>query len=289
MKKENPSFSSGILGWIERVGNKIPHPFILFIWLFFIVAAVAFLCGKAGVSAINPSTGEEVFAVNVLSSASIGEFLRNMSKNFMNFAPMMCVPLCVLGIGVAHGSGLIDVSMNLTGASKNLVVLTYICALIGVCTNLLGDAGFLILPVIVAMLFQSTGRNPLAGMLLAYCSNCVGYGANLLISTGDAVLAGLTETAAQLIDPDFVASPTMGWYFMAASSFIVAGCCTYVSMKIVEPRMRRNGIGESVKIVEYTQQDLAITPVEKKGMLVSLSALLACIGVCALMCLPGMP
>jgi len=195
MKKENPSFSSGILGWIERVGNKIPHPFILFIWLFFIVAAVAFLCGKAGVSAINPSTGEEVFAVNVLSSASIGEFLRNMSKNFMNFAPMMCVPLCVLGIGVAHGSGLIDVSMNLTGASKNLVVLTYICALIGVCTNLLGDAGFLILPVIVAMLFQSTGRNPLAGMLLAYCSNCAGYGANLLISTGDAVLAGLTETA----------------------------------------------------------------------------------------------
>lgn len=168
-------------------------------------------------------------------------------------------------------------------------MLTYICALIGVCTNLLGDAGFLILPVIVAMLFQSTGRNPLAGMLLAYCSNCAGYGANLLISTGDAVLAGLTETAAQLIDPDFVASPTMGWYFMAASSFIVAGCCTYVSMKIVEPRMRRNGIGESVKIVEYTQQDLAITPVEKKGMLVSLSALLACIGVCALMCLPGMP
>ena len=210
MKKENPSFSSGILGWIERVGNKIPHPFILFIWLFFIVAAVAFLCGKAGVSAINPSTGEEVFAVNVLSSASIGEFLRNMSKNFMNFAPMMCVPLCVLGIGVAHGSGLIDVSMNLTGASKNLVVLTYICALIGVCTNLLGDAGFLILPVIVAMLFQSTGRNPLAGMLLAYCSNCAGYGANLLISTGDAVLAGLTETAAQLIDPDFVASPHNG-------------------------------------------------------------------------------
>lgn len=169
MKKENPSFSSGILGWIERVGNKIPHPFILFIWLFFIVAAVAFLCGKAGVSAINPSTGEEVFAVNVLSSASIGEFLRNMSKNFMNFAPMMCVPLCVLGIGVAHGSGLIDVSMNLTGASKNLVVLTYICALIGVCTNLLGDAGFLILPVIVAMLFQSTGaiRSPVCCWLTA--------------------------------------------------------------------------------------------------------------------------
>lgn len=134
---------------------------------------------------------------------------------------MMCVPLCVLGIGVAHGSGLIDVSMNLTGASKNLVVLTYICALIGVCTNLLGDAGFLILPVIVAMLFQSTGRNPLAGMLLAYCSNCAGYGANLLISTGDAVLAGLTETAAQLIDPDFVASPTMAgtsWPRRALSS-----------------------------------------------------------------------
>jgi len=286
---EETKKSGGLYGMIERAGNKIPHPFILFIWLFIIVVAAAFVLNKMGISAVNPTTGEVVSVVNVLNAEQIGTFLQKMSANFMSFAPMLCVPLCVLGIGVAHGAGLIDVSMKLCGASKNPVILTYICALIGVCANLLGDAGFLILPMIVAMLFQATGRNPLAGVLLAYCANCAGYGANLLISTGDAVLAGLTEAAAHLIDPNYVATPMMGWYFMATSSFIVAGICTFVSMRIVEPRMRRTGIGEGVQIVEFTADDLKIKPEEKKGLTATAVAAVVLVAIAVLMCQKGMP
>ncbi len=289
MEKGETKKSSGLLGWVERAGNKIPHPFILFLWLFIIVTVIAFICAKAGVSAVNPTTGEEVSAVNVLTSQSIGTFLQTLSNKFLNFAPMMCVPLCVLGIGVAHGSGLIDVSMKLSGAAKSRFMLSFICALIGVCANLLGDAGYLILPMIVAMLYQSTGRNPLAGVMLAYCSNCAGYGANLLISTGDNVLAGLSEAAAKLIDPSYTVTPTCGWFFMATSSFIVAAVCAFVSIKIVEPRMKRNGIGQDVKIVDVSLEDIKVKPEEKKGLKAVGITLLVCVAIMVLMCQKGMP
>ena len=55
-KKHDPGQLTGFYGWIERAGNKVPHPVYLFIWLWAITLIASLLLGKIGVSVKHPTT-----------------------------------------------------------------------------------------------------------------------------------------------------------------------------------------------------------------------------------------
>jgi len=235
-KLEPKKNTGGFLGWVERVGNKIPHPFILFLWLIVILWIISFICAMAGVKVINPSTGDEVVAKNLLSAEGITFALTDVIKNFTGFAPLGLVLTMALGIGLAERIGFMSAFMKKTILGAPPKIVTFIIAVIGICGNLASDAAIIIVPAIAAMIFLSLGRNPLAGIALGYASTTAGFSANLLIAGTDGLLSGITNEASKIVNGIEI-PVTANWYFMASSTIILAIIITWITERIIEPRL----------------------------------------------------
>lgn len=281
------SESKGILGAIERIGNLIPHPVYLFIWMWVFAMVLSLVLSKAGVSVINPTSGEEVAVVNMMTASAWGDFLKNMGNTWMTFAPMITVPICTLGMAVATHSGMLNACLRSAGATKSDFRMALVVAFIGVIANLAGDAAFIVYPPLVALLYVSTNRNPLDGMFLAYGSVAVGFGANILPGSADASLAALTEAAAQTIDPNYVGNAVMGFYFMFVSTFVMTLVCALVSIKVIQPRLKKEGLAVNADANGQAYQEL--TAEEKKGLKAAGIGAIAVLVVCAILTMPGLP
>jgi len=287
MSTEPNNKQKGFFYAIERIGNKIPHPVYLFLWLFAIIMVLSALLAAIGVEVVNPTNGETVKVVSMMTSEAWGSLLQNMGKTWMNFAPMITVPICTLGMAVATHSGMLNAVLRSAGASNSRWKMALIVAFIGVIANLAGDAAFIVYPPLVAMLYLSTNRNPLDGLFLAYGSVAVGFGANILPGSADASLASMTEAGAKTLDPNFVANPMMGWYFMFVSSFVMTFVLAWISLTFIEPRLRREGMG--TESISDDAQYIPLSAEEKKGLRSALIGCIAVLLVCALLCLPGLP
>lgn len=103
-------------------------------------------------------------------------------------------------------------------------------------------------------------RHPMAGLAAAFCGVSGGFGANFLIGSVDPILAGLSESAAQIIDPSMKINAAVNFYFMFASAFMIVIVGTWVTEKIVEPRLKKyQGTAEKIPVND-------ITDTEKKGL-----------------------
>ena len=278
-------------GFIERVAKAVPHPFILFFELLALVVLLSVICAKAGVSAINPGTGEEVKVVNLFTVEYIGSFLASMGNTFISFAPMVTVPICALGIGVATHSGFLGSTLKKVGDStKSKWILTFLVAVVGCNGNLAGDVSMYILPLLVAVLFQSVGRNPIAGILLMLAATSLGFCTCFITASGELILIGFTEQAAQVVQPGFTAGATMNWYFLAGSVFFVSAVLTVLCIKVVEPALNKRGIGTNAAEYELSENDeLFLSDLERKGLKNAFIALLAVLAAIIVLALPGMP
>lgn len=186
---------------IEIVGNKLPHPFWLFVWLMFIVMFLSFFLSKAGVSVtyMAAKAGAEptlttVKVSNLLSRQAMRDFFVNFIKNYINFAPLGLIMVMTLGISLIEQPGLISAFMRKTimGAPSFLVTATL--ALIGINANLASDAGIIFTPAIGAAVFKALGRNPWVGIITGFAAATGGFTANLFVAGTDGLLAGITES-----------------------------------------------------------------------------------------------
>lgn len=269
---ENTKKNKGFLAWVERVGNKIPHPFILFLWLIVIIAVISFIANKTGLSVINPTDSKEVVANNLISGEGLNFILANAVKNFTGFAPLGLVLTMALGIGLAEQVGLMSSFMRKTilGASPKLI--TFTIALIGICGNIASDAAIVIIPSIAAIIFLSIDRNPLAGVALGYAATTAGFSANLIIAGTDGLLAGITNEASKIVGGAEI-PVTANWYMMAFSTIILAIVCTVISEKIIEPRLGKYHGKKEVKNEEVSPQENKALRAAGIGLLIYLAVL----------------
>lgn len=248
------------LDYIEIVGNKLPHPATIFAMLAGIVVLISALTYFLNVSAVHPVDGSVVTVNNLLSADGIRWMYTNILNNFLRFPPLGYVLVVMVGIGLAEGTGLFAVLIRslVLGAPPRLI--TGAVVLAGIISGLAVEAGYVILIPLGAMIFHGLGRHPMAGLAAAFCGVSGGFGANLVIGSIDPILAGISTSAAQLIDPDMVVNPAVNYYFMIASSFVVLFVGTWVTDRIVEPRLGKyEGTAERFEIVQLTDK-------EKKGL-----------------------
>lgn len=267
MTKEKKSFLEKFLDFVERGGNKLPHPFTLFWLLCLIIAVISAIAAAMGTSvtytALDRKTMEIKETTLVIKSLLNPEGIRyvfsSMVKNFTGFAPLGTVLVALVGIGVAERSGLMGATMRKVVNATPKRALTAMVVLAGVMSNIASDAGYVVLVPLGALIFLSFGRHPLAGLAAAFAGVSGGFSANLLLSTTDPLLSGITTEAARILRPDYFVNPASNYYFMFVSTFLLTIIGTYITDKIIEPRLGK-----------YTGEEVAdtndLTDIERKGL-----------------------
>lgn len=228
---------SRFLTIVERGGNALPHPATLFALMAALVVVISAIAAQMNLSAVHPATGATVTPVSLLTIDGLHRIMTGLVTNFTNFAPLGTVLVAMLGIAVAEGSGLIGAGLKLVVLSAPPRLLTLSIVFAGVMSNMGGEVGYVLLIPLAAIMFQAVGRHPLAGLAAAFAGVSGGYSANLLLGTIDPLLAGLSEEAARIVDPTYVVNPSANYYFMVVSTFLIAALGTFVTEKIVEPRL----------------------------------------------------
>ncbi len=215
----------------------MPHPATMFFLLTLAVIFLSWIFDVYGLSVLQPETGEEIRVQSLLSPEGIRWLLRHVVTNFTGFAPLGLVIVAMFGIGVAQHSGFIDACIR-RGVRRNRdpwrIILWVI--LLGLLSNVVGDAGYIILLPIAATLFHSAGLHPIGGIITAYVSVSCGYSANILLSTLDPMIAATTQEAADAanIAPGQT-GPLCNYYFLCLSTFLLASIIYYITRKSLLP------------------------------------------------------
>lgn len=268
------------LNFIEVVGNKLPHPATLFLILAVIVMLASWLASLFDYTAIHPINQSVIRANSLLSADGFRWVFTNIEKNFIEFPPLGLVLVVMIGIGVAEGSGLFAVLVRqlVLGAPKRLITAAIIAA--GIFSHLASEVGYVILIPLGAMIFHALGRHPMAGFAAAFCGVSAGFGSNFLIGSVDPILAGLSTSAAQILDPTMVINPLVNYFFMVTSAVMVVLVGTWLTEKVVEPRLGAyTGNAQKLEVVDITSQ-------EKKGLRYAGWSLLALTVILCLMVIP---
>lgn len=288
MSQTDARRSGRFLRTVEWLGNMLPHPvtlFIIFIVLLLIASAVGAHFGLSvpdprPVGAKGRADDGLIHVVSLLDADGLIKILTHTVKNFTGFAPLGTVLVSLLGVGIAEKSGLISALMRLLLTKSPRKLTTFMVVFTGILSNTASELGYVVLIPLSAVIFHSLGRHPLAGLAAAFAGVSGGYSANLFLGTLDPLLAGITQQAAQIIHPDYVVGPEANWFFMAASTFVIALIGYFVTEKIVEPQLGpyQSDLSQEEKDIRHSNE---ITPLEYKGLIwagvvfVALSALLA--------------
>ncbi len=263
MVKVKESYFQKFLNRTEKIGNALPHPATLFALFAISVLLISALGHYLNWEVIHPGTKEIVRTVNLLSHDGIHRILLEMVVNFTSFAPLGIVLVAMLGIGISEQSGLINAIIRMLVLNSPKHLLTFVIVFAGVLSNIASDVGYVLLIPLAGVIFLAVDRHPIAGMAAAFAGVSGGFSANLAIGTVDPLLAGLSQEAARILDPIYEVNPTANYYFMVASTFIIALAGTIVTEKIVEPRLgkyKKNNDDEELVLDK-------MSTVENKGLL----------------------
>lgn len=261
--------NAGFLGWLQKVGNKLPDPFMLFTTFSIVVVIVSYLCAKAGLSVtyfVPQADGTlketAVAAVNLLSKEYFQGILKDFTKIYVTFLPLGMTVIFVMGIGYMQALGFFDAFMKrcLAGISPRWV--TFMIALIGVNANIASSGGVIMATTLGAAMFSSLRRNPIVGGIVGYVASHGGFTANFMISGEDALCASITKTVCDAMGIQAVANPLMNYYFIFSMTIVMACIITFVTERVM-PRYVDMSSGHSSLEAESA---LIVTEEERRGL-----------------------
>lgn len=228
---------SGVLDWIERLGNRLPDPITIFMILIAALFVLSIVGAYMGWQAVNPVTGEALRAESLFAPQKLRALLTEMPRTFSGFPPLGIVLLIMLGAGIAERSGLLAAAV--AGAVRHTParLLTPMIVLLGLLGNQAADAGFIILVPLAGSVFAAAGRHPVAGMAAAFAGCAGSYSGNPLPSQFDALMFGLTQSAARSIDPGWQANVVGNWWFSIGCTALLLPSAWAVTELVIEPRL----------------------------------------------------
>ena len=281
-----------LLDWIERTGNRLPEPAVLFLLATLAVMLLSQLAVGLGWSVTKTAAGggpgpgaATVEAVGLLGSDGLWWLLSHLVENFINFPPLGLVLTGMLGIGLAERSGLIPALLQRGMTAVPAALLTPAMVFLGIMSSLALDAGYIVLPPLAAALYLALGRPPLAGLAAVFAGVSAGFSANLFITAVDPLLSGLTQAGAQVLDSTYQVAVTANWWFMIASTIVLTFTAWAVTAWIVEPRLQATSVTTKPAPVPVTPGSN-----ERRALRIGLIAVaLTLIGLLLLILVPGAP
>ncbi|HET9259758.1 MAG TPA: AbgT family transporter [Acidimicrobiia bacterium] len=312
---------SSMLDRIERIGNKVPHPVMMFLYLIIFIAVlshVLYLFDVVAVEDIALPVAEEVVVdehgglggsdypypvypevpnddpeyeiveqeipvESLLTIDGIRFILVSFVSNFAGFAVIAVTFVAMMGVGAAEGSGLMAALIRKLVKVAPRGIIAFVLILVGVLSSVASDAGYLILIPLAAAAFATLGRHPLAGLAAAYAGVSAVFGVNILITPIDSMLTEITNEAIGLTTAEPL-SVTANFFFSAASSIVIAVVAVVVTQRIVEPRLGTYDaalIGSDEEVRNETDETA-----EARGLRFSFYALLGMVGLILFATLP---
>jgi aminobenzoyl-glutamate transport protein len=283
------TFLQKLLDGVEKVGNKVPHPAVIFFILAGLVILLSHLLHLLGTTVtyevVNPQTHKVEAATatvnSLLSADGVRFMLTSMVRNFMNFGPVGIILVVMVGVGLAEQAGLMTALIKKIVQVTPRKAVTWILVTLGVVSSIASDAGYLVLIPLGAGAFLSLGRHPLAGLAAAFSGVAAVFGVNFLIVPIDPILTEITNDAIHLLNPTHSIDLMANFYFAVVSSLVLIVVCAVMTERFIEPRL-----GEyRGEIPADSGED--VSPEEARGLRLALYALVASIVVIALLAVPS--
>ena len=281
------------------------HPIVTFILLTFLVIILSGFFSLAGIQVsynqinmINLDLETKLVSVeNLLNFNGIKFIISNAAKNFMGW-PLSNLLFSFIGLSVAYASGLIDAFTRRITRKIDNKKITFIIIFLATISSIINDVGYVILIPLSAMIFSSNKRNPLLGVITAFCGVVFGYGTTMFVGSAEASLISDTTAAARLVSSGYHVQLTSNIFIMIISTIVLSIVGTFIIEKIISPKFlkikSRELSGETKEInleeIKETEQNkLEIDSREKKGLRKSLIVGIIFIVCFIYMLIPGLP
>ena len=290
----------GFLGFVERAGNMLPEPTMIFVYLIVALMILSAFGQWLGWSADLSYTGDTApawatlengtltySATSLFSAENIGRLLTEMPRTMSGFAPLGLILVIMLGAAVAERSGLFSTLIRASLRNAPRAILTPIVAIIGMVSHHASDAAYIVFIPLAAIIYASIGRHPLAGLAAAFGAVSGGYAGNITPGQIDVLLFGFTQEAARIVEPGWTMNPLGNWWFILSIVVIFTPAIWFITDKVVEPRLGKWG-GEADADMKAELARSEVTPQEKRGLRWAGLAALAIVGLyAALTMIPG--
>ena len=236
-EKRKTGIVERVLSGIERAGNKMPDPVMIFIILIVLIILASWILSAMGVEVVNPASGDVVQVESLLTRTNLIRMIEEAVTNFTAFPALGLVLVVMLGIGLAEQSGYFELLLTsvVEKAPGNLVL--WVIIFVGILGNVAGDAAPIVIPPLAAIIFLKMGYHPVAGAIVGYVAPLGGFAANLIPGMSDALVYAFTEPASALVDGSFSLNVLMNYYFIAFSTPVLLVVIYWILKKYTLPRM----------------------------------------------------
>lgn len=282
--KEKPTLINRFLNIVEKVGNRLPDPSILFFLMCLGLAVLTWIISFFSITVKHPGSGNTIAIKSILSSDGLSMILNDAIKNFSEFPALGLVLAVMLGIGVSEKTGYFDKLMIQVVHKAPKKIIIPVIILVGILGNAAGDAATIVLPPLTAMVFIKLGYHPIAGLAMAYASALGGFSANVMIGMSDALLYAFTEPAAKIVSDNVHVNVAMNWYFIAASIIVLLPAVYWVTMRFVIPRLGTYDTSNSD--IKVDEENKGLTPEENKAVFWANISFFAMIALLILLAIP---
>lgn len=281
-------FMQRLLDAVERFGNKVPHPVVIFVILIvfvIILSHILWLLGaRVSYEVINPETDAVEHATtaarSLLSIDGMRFMFTGIVPNLMGFNALGVIIVAMVGVGVAESAGLVNTLIRKLVVVSPPWALCYILVLVGIVSSIAADAGYLVLIPLGATAFISVGRHPMAGLAAAFAAVAGAFTVNILITPTDGILTEITNDAIHLVNPALSIDLTANVWFSIASVVLLTFVIVLITERMVEPRLGAYADGQ------VTEGDAELSAEESRGLRFSLYGLIGVLIFLLLMLAP---
>ncbi|HEX6510309.1 MAG TPA: AbgT family transporter [Chloroflexota bacterium] len=270
---EKKPFLQRLLDGVETLGNKVPHPVLMFLYLIVFVIVLSSILALAGVSATETVTEPIPYAVvpnhyedttqvqvqvppqgnqysdthfttrhetvpvkGLLTIDGIRFIFTSFVPNFANFGVIAVTFIAMMGAGLAEGVGLMNALIRKLVAVAPRRLITFLIVLTGGLSSLASDAGYLILIPLAAAAFLSLRRHPIAGLAAGFAGVAATFAVNIIVQPTDAMITEIANEAIALTHGKPI-SIVSNYFFSAVSLLLMCLVATIITERIIEPRL----------------------------------------------------
>ena len=295
-----PERQKGLLGAVERVGNMLPDPVMIFVYMIGLLMMLSALGSWLGWTASISYDGEKApefatlsggilayTATSLFSEENIARLLTDMPRTLTSFAPLGLILVVIFGAAVAERAGLFSALIRKSLRSAPRAVLTPIVAVIGMVSHHASDAAYVVFIPLAGLVYASVGRHPLAGIAAAFAGVSGGFAGNITPGQLDVLLFGFTQEAARIIEPGWTMNPLGNWWFILSIVVVFTPVIWFITDRIVEPRLGKwGGTPDEALRAELAKSEVTLQ--ERKGLRRAGVAALAIVALwAALALMPG--